>query len=98
VFVLRPSHKKFKCLKSLKDYPSLEFETMSEQGFLNVVFANKWYEISFENNANLAVYSSFKDYWIKRENDNNIIHYTMPKPSACLDEYRDVCEFWKFEK
>ena len=96
VFVLKPNHTEFKRLIELKSDQNLKFETsMSEQGFLNVVYKNLWYEIGFENNANLAVYAQKRDFWDGKENFINIIHYTMEKPWACSDTYRIPCNYWR---
>jgi hypothetical protein len=67
VFVLRPSRKEFRRLIYLKCDPSFKCEAkMSEQGFLNAVYAIQWQEIGFENNANLASYTDFKDFRVER--------------------------------
>jgi len=96
VFVIKPSVEEFKRLIMLKENPEFEFETaMSEQGFLNVVYEKKWYEIGFKYNANLAVYTQQHDFWKRRESNIRVIHYTMKKPWACDDSYHLVCEIWQ---
>jgi len=96
VFVLKPNLTEFTRLIELKSDQNLQFEmSMSEQGFLNVVYKNLWYEIGFENNANLAVYSQKRDFWDGKENFINIIHYTMEKPWACSDTYKIPCNYWR---
>ena len=68
---------------------------MSEQGFLNVAYKDLWYEIGFENNANLAVYSQKRDFWDAKIDFITVIHFTMEKPWACSDTYKEPCEFWR---
>ena len=96
VFVVRPNTTEFIRLLKAKSDPNVKFETtMSEQGFLNVVYKDLWYEIGFENNANLAVYSQKRDFWESRQNAINVIHYTMNKPWSCSDEYKEPCDKWR---
>jgi lipopolysaccharide biosynthesis glycosyltransferase len=95
VFVIKPNHTEFNRLIRLKSDDSVKFETaMSEQGFLNVVYKDQWYEIGFENNANLAAYSQIPDYWKQRQDNISVIHYTMNKPWACSAEYMPICKYW----
>ena len=96
VFIIKPNKTEFKCLMELKNDPNFKFETrMSEQGFLNVAYKNKWYEIGFENNANLAIYTQKPDYWSVRSSDIKIIHFTMQKPWSCGGSYQPICSLWK---
>jgi alpha-N-acetylglucosamine transferase len=96
VFSIKPNRTEFKRLVDLKNDFNFKFETtMSEQGFLNEVFKNQWFEFGFENNANLAVYSQQRNYWNEHESKINVIHYTMNKPWACSNEYMAVCNIWK---
>jgi glycogenin glucosyltransferase len=67
---------------------------MSEQGFLNVFYKDQWFEIGFEYNANLAVYSQQRKYWDEREGNISVIHYTMSKPWEYGYTYKAVCDFW----
>ncbi len=99
IFSIRPNKNEFKRLINLKQDPNVTFETsMSEQGFLNVVYKNQWYEIGFHNNANLAVYSQQRNYWDENEKNISVIHYTMNKPWSCSQEYINVCTLWsKFD-
>ena len=95
VFSIRPDKNEFKRLIEMKSDSSIHFETsMSEQGFLNVVYKNKWFEFGFEFNANLAVYSQQKEFWNKHETNISVVHYTMNKPWSCSDEYIQVCKKW----
>jgi glycogenin glucosyltransferase len=95
VFSIRPDHEEFKRLIEMKSDANVKFETaMSEQGFLNVVYKNKWLEFGFEYNANLAVFSQQKAFWNKYEKNISVIHYTMNKPWSCSDEYIQVCKKW----
>lgn len=96
VFVIKPNQTELNRLLELKNDPKFNFDVaQAEQGFLNVVYKNLWYEIGFENNANLAVYSQKRDYWNGKKNFINIIHYTMEKPWACSDAYKVPCDFWR---
>jgi lipopolysaccharide biosynthesis glycosyltransferase len=96
VFVVKPSLDEFNRLMALKANRNFKFETtMSEQGFLNVVYKDKWYEIGFEYNANLAAYTQQPEYWKKMEPNIRVIHYTMNKPWACDSSYQPVCDKWR---
>jgi hypothetical protein len=84
VFVLKPDSVEFARLIRLKNDPQFKFETtMSEQGFLNVVYEKQWFDIGFENNANLVVYKRANEYWRDRSNAIRVIHFTMVKPWSC---------------
>jgi alpha-N-acetylglucosamine transferase len=94
VFVMKPNKTEFTRLIQLKNEENVKFETiMSEQGFLNVVYKNVWFEIGFENNANLAAYTEDPEYWKIRENEINIVHFTMEKPWSCRS-YKPYCDIW----
>ena len=110
VFVLKPDRSEFARLIRLKDDPQFKFvTTMSEQGFLNVVYDRQWFDIGFENNANLVVYKRAKEYWRERANAVRVIHFTMVKPWACdwawggdgsrwwwwRREYEEPCNVWR---
>ena len=93
VFVVKPDTAEFERVLRLKSDNNFTFETtMSEQGFLNVVYKDLWYEIGFENNAKLAVYSQKKDLWVARQNEINVIYYTMNKPWSC---FKAPCDLWR---
>ena len=95
VFVVKPNKTEYKYLLDLKNDDDFKFETtMSEQGFLNEVYKNQWYEIGFENNANLAFLTEKPDYWWARSNEINIIHFTLQKPWSCGGVFKKVCELW----
>ena len=96
LFVVKLNKGELVRLLKLKEDPNFLFKTiMSEQGFLNVANKDQWFEIGFENNANLAVYSQKPDYWKERENKINVIHFTMNKPWACGDICKPVFKYWK---
>jgi hypothetical protein len=109
VFVLKPNRSEFARLIRLKNDPQFKFETtMSEQGFLNVVYEKQWFDIGFENNANLVVYKRANEYWRDRSNAIRVIHFTMVKPWACdwvwggdgcrwwwWREYKEPCNVWR---
>jgi alpha-N-acetylglucosamine transferase len=101
VFVVRPDKREFIRLLALKNDPSFAYETaMSEQGFLNGVYPRKgqhWYDIGFFNNANLAVRDHLNGaYWLARQDQINIIHFTMNKPwnQPCSSNYKEICLKW----
>ena len=96
VFIVNSNTSEFNRLIRLKSDPNFKFETtMSEQGFLNVVYENKWYEIGFEYNANLAAFAQDPKLWKEKENNIRVIHYTMNKPWECGEPYLAVCKKWK---
>jgi alpha-N-acetylglucosamine transferase len=96
VFVIKPNKQEFHKLIQLKSDPNFVFETiMSEQGFLNQAYKDQWYEIGFENNANLAVYTQKPDFWKKMANKINVIHFTMNKPWICDSVHKLICKYWQ---
>lgn len=100
VFVIKPDQSEFNRLIRLKNDPTFQYEMiMSQQGFLNVVYKNLWYEIGFENSANLAVYTADRDYWEERAHSINIIHFTVYKPwswsCSWSWSYKEHCDMWK---
>jgi glycogenin glucosyltransferase len=96
VFVVKPNVAEFERLIKLKEDGSVRFETaMSEQGFLNEVYKDKWFEIGFEYNANLAAYSDQRKYWDEREKGISVVHFTMSKPWSCSGNYRTICDYWE---
>jgi glycogenin glucosyltransferase len=96
VFVLKPNETEYARLVELNEGGSVRFMTVwSEQGFLNEVYKDRWFEIGFEYNANLAVYGFMRKYWDERERDIRVIHYTMSKPWNCtMTEFKPVCDIW----
>lgn len=96
VFSLIPNRTEFNRLMQLKNDKNFEYEKiMSEQGFLNNVYKGQWLDFGFKNNANMAVYSSDREYWKQQEKDIAVIHYTMSKPWDCPDLYKEICDPWK---
>ena len=95
VFIVRPNQTEFERLILIKNDPNFHYEiSMSEQGFLNVIYKNQWFNIGFINNANLALYDARKEYWLKNENEIVVIHFTMSKPWQCAWKYRHLCDKW----
>ena len=96
-FVVKPNQTEFNRLIELKNDPNFHYEMiMSQQGFLNVVYKNRWYEIGFENSANLVLYVANRDFWNEKEKFINIIHYTMQKPWSCSEKvYKKQCDLWR---
>uniref|UniRef100_A0A0G4HTF8 Nucleotide-diphospho-sugar transferase domain-containing protein n=1 Tax=Chromera velia CCMP2878 TaxID=1169474 RepID=A0A0G4HTF8_9ALVE len=66
----------------------------AEQGFLNVLYKNNITWLDFKFNANLAAFSQKREFWDSRAADLRVIHYTMVKPWACTEEYKEVCRLW----
>jgi alpha-N-acetylglucosamine transferase len=96
VFVVRPNQTEFERLMKLKADSNFKFPAiMGDQGFMNEVFKDQWYEIGFEYNANLAAYSQKREFWDKRARNISVIHYTMSKPWECTGEYKEVCDLWR---
>ena len=57
VFAIRPNASEFVRLHDLMLSSTVDYNhVMSEQGFLNVVYASQWCELDFAKNANLAVF------------------------------------------
>ena len=71
---------------------------MAKQGFLNVVYKNQWYDIGFEHNANLAIFSHDHSFWDPHEKEIRIVHYTMEKPWGCSPHYGIPCSWWDSSK
>ena len=95
VFFVKPDKKEFTRLLSIKDDSTFKYEVgMAEQGFLNEVYKNQWFDIGFVNNANLAVYNYVRDYWVEREYEINVIHFTTSKPWYCKWNVRELCSKW----
>jgi hypothetical protein len=68
VFVVKPNVTEFNRLVKLKAADMVDFDVKwSEQGFLNEVYKEEWFEIGFEFNADVAVYLAMRGYWTKRE-------------------------------
>ena len=84
VFVIKPDVEEYSRLLGLKE--TVQYDTMmSEQGFLNAVYAGQWHEIGFVNNANLAAYLQDRGKWDSHADKLNVIHYTMAKPFNGFD-------------
>ena len=96
VFIIKPNQNEYERLIRLKNDVNFRFEmSMSEQGFLNAVYRNKWLNIGFKNNANLVIYKRLPEFWRENEKEINIIHFTMMKPWDCYGEdYKKPCEIW----
>ena len=96
VFFVKPNKTEYQRLLRIKNDPNFKFETiMAEQGFLNEIYKNQWYNIGFKNNANSAVYESLKEYWLQNEREINVIHFTNSKPWDCSNKYKYLCDRWR---
>jgi hypothetical protein len=97
VLLLHPDENEFDRLIKLLRSGLVYDYIMSDQGFLNEVYKDDWHEIGFLNNANLALYRFQRDYWDEHKNEDiNIIHYTMQKPWKCNPNgpYGPICKIW----
>ena len=95
VFLVHPNRREYTRLKRLQKFGLVPFQTsMTEQGFLNVVYRNTWVHLPFEYNANLAIYAQDRAYWDENMATVRIIHYTMSKPWACDTHYAPICAIW----
>ena len=99
VFAIRPNVSEFKRLHDLMLADTVHYnQVMSEQGFLNAVYASHWCELDFAKNANLAVYWSgergdgMRAFW--DAHNIEVVHFTMSKPWKCAPEYAAVCQGW----
>jgi glycogenin glucosyltransferase len=109
VFVIHPSSNEYERLLRLQQDPSVIYDTgYADQGFLNVVYKDKWVDIGFINNA--LVYTSWQnhEYWLRHYEVINIIHFTGAKPWACSPDnlsfiewlttpshyYTEICKVW----
>lgn len=96
VFVIHPSLTEYNRLVELQTSGSVEYtHSQSLQGWLNSVYKNQWQEIGFEHNANLLAYSRKREHWNKFSDKLAVVHYTIEKPWACPDEYREPCMWWQ---
>ena len=102
VAAIRPNATEYQRLYQLMTADTVQYDvTMSEQGWLNVVYKDQWCELDFEKNANLAVYwppshnTSLQDIWVSTP--IQVVHYTMSKPWECTHQYIPVCELWRSE-
>lgn len=96
LFVIKPNFEEYLNLIKLMNDETLKYEfAMSEQAFLNVIYKDKWLEIGFEYNVNLAAYFHQRKYWNERESNIRVIHYTLEKPWKCSKRYDKVCAKWK---
>jgi len=97
VLLLHPDRQEHdRLIELLRSGIQFEF-IMSDQGFLNEVYAKDWHEIGFLNNANLALYRFQREFWDQHKlEDINIIHYTMQKPWKCQSKgpYGPICDVW----
>jgi hypothetical protein len=87
VFVIHPDTHEYERLLDLQQDPSVQFEThWAEQGFLNVVYRDKWDDLGFTNNA--LAWTSWQShaYWMQQFPQINIIHYTGMKPWTCVPD------------
>ena len=74
VFAIKPNESEYQRLLELKNSNDFKFQTdQAEQGFLNEVYRNQWFEIGFEYNANIAVYSQKRKEWDEKEKGIRLI-------------------------
>ena len=107
VFVIHPTRDEYERLLRLQQDLSIQFDTVwGDQGFLNVVYKDKWSDLGFTNNALAWVSWQNHDYWLHRYAHINIIHFTGLKPWVCFPGefihwlispsayYTQICKVW----
>ena len=95
VFVIRPAVAEFERLIKLKNNEKFLFDPRGEQYFLNEAYKNEWLELGFAYNANSACFVQRPNYWRKYQSNIRVIHFTMEKPWACSDTYKEICDIWR---
>eukprot|EP01065_Artemidia_motanka_P006114 TRINITY_DN12993_c0_g1_i1.p1 TRINITY_DN12993_c0_g1~~TRINITY_DN12993_c0_g1_i1.p1 ORF type:complete len:356 (+),score=57.02 TRINITY_DN12993_c0_g1_i1:68-1069(+) len=100
VFVIHPSKRDH---NELMEYHRGEKELVydkfwSEQAFLNALWKDNWYDIGFENNANLALWQDNRGFWARREANLRVVHFTVKKPwKNCKEQngaFLPICDWW----
>lgn len=110
VFVIHPNTQEYQRLLVIQQDPSVKFETYwAEQGFMNVVYKDKWDDLGFTNNALAWMSWQDNEYWRQKYPFINIIHYVGLKPWKCTPDafeqvllarseyYTPVCQLWRDE-
>ena len=94
--VVRPDEAEFARLVKLLGDDAVAYEiAMSEQGWLNAVYKDRWVELPATLGANLAIWTYKPDDWRALEPDLRLIHYTMNKPfQGCDGKHAPVCARW----
>ena len=94
--VVRPDEAEFARLVKLLEDDAVAYEiAMSEQGWLNAVYKDRWIELPATLGANLAIWTYKPDDWRAIEPDLRLIHYTMKKPfQGCDDKHAPICARW----
>lgn len=108
VFVIHPSKHEYQRLLQIQRDPSVQFDAhWAEQGFLNVVYKDKWDDLGFTNNALVWVSWQSNEYWLEQYPMINIIHYVGLKPWICVPDifdrilfakttyYTHLCQLWR---
>jgi alpha-N-acetylglucosamine transferase len=94
LFFIKPNKNEFEILAN-----QLIHGYLTEPQILTKIYGNEWYNITFQNNANLAIYSQLNEYWIEKEDSINILHFSVEKPWLCSEKYKNICQKWmKFSK
>ena len=70
--------------------------TMSEQGFLSVVYKGLWRKLAFEDNANLAAWLWDRALWLRKRSEIRLVHYTMEKgwEITAKSSYAEIGKHW----
>eukprot|EP00117_Sycon_ciliatum_P026275 scpid71965/ scgid1526/ Putative glucuronosyltransferase PGSIP6; Glycogenin-like protein 6; Plant glycogenin-like starch initiation protein 6 len=98
VAVIPTNRTEFVRLFNLLESDSVEYEsTMSEQGFLSVIYKNVWTKLAFEDNANLAAWLWDKSLWQSKKSDIRLVHFTMEKgwKIDSKSKYAEIGRLWK---
>lgn len=108
VFVIHPERHEYERLLKLQRDPSMHYDvSWAEQGFLNAVYKDKWYDLGFANNALTWVSWQNHAYWTSQYAHFNVIHFGGLKPWACFPDiftewliapaayYTEICKVWR---
>ena len=112
VVVIHPAKHEYQRLLKLQRDPSVHFDAAwAEQGFLNVVYKDKWYDIGCTNNALTWMAWQNHSYWTRQYAHFNVVHFGGIKPWAwaCFPDnmspleyltipsayYTPICKAWR---
>ena len=92
VFVIHPAEREYHRLMKLQRDPAVYFDARwAEQGFLNAVYKDNWYDLGFPNNALTWVSWQNHAYWKAQYAHFNVVHFGGLKPWAC---FPDIITEW----
>lgn len=111
VVVIHPAEHEYERLLKLQRDPSVKFDAAwAEQGFLNVVYKDKWYDFGLANNALTWYTWQNHSHWTSQYAHFNVVHFGGFKPWAwaCFPDnmspmeyltipsayYTSICKTW----